>query len=88
MARRQLVRLTCPHCGSHLAIRTSTGITPVYREAYVHCTNVDECGWRGKLAMEMTTTLCPSQCPNPEVNLPLSQHLRAALLEQLLPEAN
>lgn len=81
---RQFFRLTCPHCGSHVRIRSSKGLTPIYREAYLHCTDEDGCGWRGKMAMEITQTLCPSATPNPEVQLPLAP----ALLSQLLPEAN
>ncbi|SDG27467.1 Ogr/Delta-like zinc finger [Onishia taeanensis] len=82
--KRHHIRLSCPHCGSYLTIRSSNGITPVYREAYVHCTNVDACGWRGKMGLELTSTLCPSSQPNPEVNLPLSP----SLLAQLSPETN
>lgn len=52
------IRLSCPHCGQYMKIRASRGVTPLYREAYVYCTN-EACGFRGKLGLEMLQTPSP-----------------------------
>lgn len=77
------IRLSCPHCRSYMRIRASRGVTAIYREAYVYCTN-EACGFRGKLGLELLQTLSPSATPNPEVKLPLAP----SLLSQLLSETN
>ncbi|MCM2973464.1 MULTISPECIES: ogr/Delta-like zinc finger family protein [Larsenimonas] len=82
MDRKSNLRLSCPHCGAFARIRKSQQMTPVYREAVVECQNAD-CGWRGKLALELTQTLTFSLHPNPEINLPMSPKLRERLLKQL-----
>lgn len=84
--KRSNLRLSCPHCGAFARVRKSQQLTPVYRESLLECQNV-ECGWRGKLSMEMTHTLTPSHNPNPEVRLPVSQRVRELLLPQLIPES-
>lgn len=73
------LRMTCPHCGSFLRIRNSAGVTPTYREAWAHCTNEVECGFRVKLGIELIHTTCPSQRPNPKIELPLAPSLRQSL---------
>ncbi|MCE8002556.1 MULTISPECIES: ogr/Delta-like zinc finger family protein [Billgrantia] len=77
-------RLSCPHCGSSMRIRNSVGITPVYREAWVHCSDEVGCGFRAKMGMELIHTTCPSAKPNPDVQLPPAP----SLLAQLMNEAN
>jgi C4-type Zn-finger protein len=74
-------RLPCPHCGETGRIRKRQGLTPVYREAVVECRNA-ECGWRGKMAIEMTHTIAPSDAPNPTVTLPLVPRLRELALAE------
>lgn len=66
------MRLQCPHCNSRARIRYSESMSPLYRDAWVDCTNV-ECGWRGKMAVQYISTLTPSQRPNPSIRLPQSQ---------------
>lgn len=83
--KRSNLRLTCPHCGAFARVRRSEQLTPIYREAVLECQN-SECGWRGKLALEVTRTLTPSLAPNPEVQLPVPQRLYNVLAEQLIPE--
>ncbi|WP_168169309.1 ogr/Delta-like zinc finger family protein [Kushneria phosphatilytica] len=83
MERRNNMRLSCPHCGEFARIRKSQQLTPVYREATVECQNPD-CGWRGKMALEMTQTLTFSQQPNPEIRLPMSPRLRDSIRDQLM----
>lgn len=80
--RRSNLRLSCPHCGDFARVRKSQQLTPIYRESLVECQNV-ECGWRGKLSLEMTQTLTPSQRPNPEIRLPVAPRLKGILLQQL-----
>ncbi|WP_205527613.1 MULTISPECIES: ogr/Delta-like zinc finger family protein [Halomonas] len=77
-------RHPCPHCGSPMRIRNSVGVTPLYREAWIHCTNEVECGFRAKMGLELIHTTCPSAKPNPEVELPAAP----SLLAKLLNEAN
>ncbi|WP_185696410.1 ogr/Delta-like zinc finger family protein [Halomonas sp. YLB-10] len=74
-------RIPCPHCGNTARIRKSQGLTPVYREAVIECRNED-CGWRGKLSIEITHTIAPSDIPNPTVRLPLVPRLRELALAQ------
>lgn len=77
-------RIKCPHCQGHLRIRNSEQVTPLYREAWVHCVNESSCGFRAKMGMELLHTTCPSAQPNPDVRLPLAP----SLLSQLMNEAN
>lgn len=67
-------RIPCPHCGETARIRKSQGLTPIYREALIECRN-DACGWRGKISIEITHTIAPSDRPNPAVTLPLVPRL-------------
>lgn len=78
--------MSCPHCGEFARVRKSQQLTPIYREALLECQNA-KCGWRGKLSLEMTQTLTPSMCPNPEIRLPIAPRLRDRLLAQLEPQA-
>jgi len=66
---------TCPHCASPASGRTSTQITPVYREVTYVCRN-EKCGHSFVVAIQAIRTLSPSAIPNPEVNLPLSRSIR------------
>lgn len=81
---RNTRRIKCPHCGDNLRIRNSEQVTPVYREAWVHCVNETGCGFRAKMGMELIHTTCPSAQPNPEIQLPMAP----SLLAHLLSEAN
>lgn len=63
------LRFSCPHCGSHMKIRTSRSPLPIYRVIYWNCSNEWECGFRCDGYMQMLRTLAPSRCPNPDVQL-------------------
>ncbi|WP_350355176.1 ogr/Delta-like zinc finger family protein [Larsenimonas rhizosphaerae] len=82
MDRKSNLRLSCPHCGAFARIRKSQQLTPIYREAVVECQNPD-CGWRGKLALELTQTLTFSLHPNPDIRLPMAPKLKERMLKQL-----
>ncbi|MGP9466717.1 ogr/Delta-like zinc finger family protein [Halomonas sp. TP35] len=69
------LRFNCPHCGSHMKIRTSRSLLPIYRVIYWNCSNEWECGFRCSGFMQMLHTLVPSRCPNPDVQLESSPFL-------------
>lgn len=74
------MRIPCPHCKERTFTRTSKRQTPVFYEWYVVCTN---CGWNGKVHVEIAITTTPSRLPDPEIRIPLDPQARAALLAQL-----
>jgi Ogr/Delta-like zinc finger len=77
------MRLRCPHCGEFGTIRSSEQMTECVSNQYVQCGNL-ECGhtWRATTTAEVT--LSPSAIPNSRVNLPLSTHVKSALLTEQL----
>ncbi|KJZ14025.1 hypothetical protein TW86_10575 [Halomonas sp. S2151] len=76
------MRITCPHCRSRLATRTSKRPIPALVLVYAQCTNLD-CGWGGKMQLEFATTTAPSRQPNPDVCIPIDPGLRRWVLEQI-----
>ncbi|MFS1526251.1 ogr/Delta-like zinc finger family protein [Microbulbifer sp. 2304DJ12-6] len=68
------IGLCCPHCGAKARARTSQQITPLYREIYFQCTDV-ECGHTYVAALSVLHSLSLSAKPNPEVNIPLSPRI-------------
>ncbi|HZH44279.1 MAG TPA: ogr/Delta-like zinc finger family protein [Lysobacter sp.] len=73
----------CPHCKHPARARTSTAMSPLYREVTYTCLNV-HCGHVFVCGLEAIRTLSPSAIPDPEINLPLSRHVRQRLLLQQL----
>lgn len=67
------LRFTCPHCGSHMKVRTSKTHLPEYRQIYLNCTNQFVCGYRGRYGVIAEETLVPSYCPKPGINIKLSK---------------
>jgi hypothetical protein len=63
------MRILCPHCGRPAKIRTSRAITPLTREAYVQCENVD-CCHVFRVIVSAVATVIPPLIPNPAVFLP------------------
>ena len=63
------LRFGCPHCGSHMKIRSSRTPLKIYRVLYWYCTNEWNCGFRSTGYMQMVHTLAHSRCPNPDVQL-------------------
>ena len=80
--KRNNLRLSCPHCGAFTRLRSSERFTRLYWRALVECRNA-ECGWRGTLNLEISYTLTPSQTPDPDIRLPISEHSREAIITQL-----
>lgn len=64
------LRTRCPHCNAWARIRTSYVITALYTELRFECQN-DACGHIWLASLEVLRTLCPSDTPNPEIQIPL-----------------
>lgn len=64
-------RLVCPHCASRMRIRTSEGIHPLMRVAYLQCTQ-EPCGWTARAEFTITHEMSASGVPNPAVNIPVA----------------
>lgn len=69
-------RPRCPHCNSAARVRTSRELSPVYREQFMQCTNV-QCGFTYVVGCEVLRTLSPSGSPRPDVCVPQSSNPRA-----------
>jgi hypothetical protein len=63
------MRITCPHCGRPARVRTSRAISPLTREAYVQCENID-CCHVFRVLVSAVSTIVPSLHPNPAACLP------------------
>lgn len=63
---------SCPHCASKARISTSKKITPLTREIYYQCTNI-ECGHTWAAHLSAVRTIVPSRIPNPTVYIPQSE---------------
>lgn len=74
-------RIPCPHCGQNMRIRNSQGLTPVYRVGIAECRN-DACGFRGRVGIEVTNTITPSDTPNITVDLPYPPRMKRAIEAQ------
>lgn len=75
--------MACPHCAHPARARTSTQLSPLFREVTYTCLNV-KCGHVFVCGLEAIRTLSPSAIPDPEINLPLSRHVRKRELVQQL----
>jgi predicted RNA-binding Zn-ribbon protein involved in translation (DUF1610 family) len=73
------LRFGCPHCGSHMRIRSSRTPLSIYREIIFHCTNEWACGFRCNGDLTLKHTLSPSRCPNPDVGLETSPRVMQQL---------
>jgi hypothetical protein len=69
--RESRLRLSCPHCDAYARVRTTYKLTKTYREMRIECTN-DACGFVWLIGMEALRTLCPSDQPKPEIDIPLA----------------
>jgi len=68
----------CPHCKSLCTTRDTRQLSDLYREVTFVCKNSD-CGHVFVTSVEPVRTLSPSAMPDPNVNLPLSENLKASL---------
>jgi ssDNA-binding Zn-finger/Zn-ribbon topoisomerase 1 len=62
------MRVKCPHCGKPGKVRTSRDVSPLTREAYVQCVNI-ECGHTWKVLVTAVSTLCESLNPREGISL-------------------
>lgn len=67
--------MACPHCRHPARARTSTQLSPLYREVTYQCVNT-VCGHVFVCGLEAVRTLSPSAIPDPEIHIPLSPHVR------------
>ena len=66
------MRFRCPHCGSLAKVRSSREITPLTREAYLQCRNLDCChAW--KVFFSAVETVHKSRRPRADVFIPLAR---------------
>jgi len=72
----------CPHCRTVALARSSRELNPTFREITCMCTN-QACGHTYVVNMEFARTLSPSAMPNLSLRLPLTDHIRERLREQL-----
>ena len=82
--RESRFRVRCPHCKSFARARSSKQLTAVYREVRFECTN-DACGHVWLAGLETLRTLCPSEQPNPEIDIPLAVAMPTASVEPAAP---
>ena len=66
---------TCPHCKSHAIAVKSRPMGTLMKETTYRCKNL-ECGHIFVCTVEVSRTLSPSGMPDPDIHIPLSQHMR------------
>lgn len=71
------MRIKCPHCGSTSYIRTSRELSPLSRELYFECKNI-RCRHAWRSLLSAICTIVPSNNPNPEIFIPLSDKCHPA----------
>ncbi len=84
------MRFPCPHCQALGRVRTSERMSPTVSWLYLQCSDL-ECGHSWRVDAEATVTISPSAKPSPQVNMPLSPHVRRGVLArmlELLPDGN
>lgn len=64
-------RAKCPHCGDHLATRSSRSVTPLFKQKVLQCRN-PACGATFGASLGITHQISPSGCPDPSVDLPFA----------------
>lgn len=62
--------MACPHCGFRMRTITSRQLSPLVREIYFDCMNVD-CCHRCVAQLGLVRTLVASLVPNAQVSLPI-----------------
>lgn len=77
------MKMLCPHCKSWASTRSSSQVTDTTRESFLMCRNF-ECGHTFSVVSTINRTISPSATPDPTVLLPMSTHIKRALLQQQL----
>lgn len=80
------IMMHCPHCRHVAVARSSNVLTSTSRDLFYQCTNVD-CGHTFRAVLEVNCTISPSAMPDPRVIIPLSKHVRRAMLAELMARA-
>lgn len=65
------VSIACPHCQSSCGISSSRGQTPLIRDIYYACKNV-ECGHTFLAQLVIVKTISPSSNPDPRLRIPIA----------------
>lgn len=81
--RASFFSMACPHCGTRAIVRDSKTLSKLVRKIVFHCQNY-ECGHSFTALLSVETTLSPSAIPDPDVLIPLSEHIRADVLRRQL----
>jgi hypothetical protein len=74
--------ICCPHCKSRAVARSSQEKTETMREITYQCIDA-ECGYTYVAALEIVRGLSPSGKPSQTVRVPMSQHIRERVMQQL-----
>lgn len=78
--------ILCPHCRLAAVTMTSRELSPLVREIYLQCINVD-CGHRFVAHLGIVRTLVPSLHPSPTVSLPIVERRANDILVQRAADA-
>lgn len=76
------ITIRCPHCKARAIARSSRELSATMREIVYACLD-PECGHTYVAQLEAVRTLSPSAKPQSEVRLPISQHTRVRVMEQM-----
>ena len=76
------ITISCPHCEARAIARSSRKLSATMREIVYSCLD-PECGHTYVAHLEAVRTLSPSAKPKREIRLPISQHVRARVMEQM-----
>jgi predicted RNA-binding Zn-ribbon protein involved in translation (DUF1610 family) len=76
------ITIRCPHCQSYAVARSSRELSITLREITYQCTR-PECGHTYISNLEVVRTLSPSAMPRDGVTLPISEHTKARVMQQL-----
>ena len=60
--------IDCPHCGAPASVRTSRPLTKLVRQIYLACSQLS-CGHTFAAQLEITHSISPSACPDPDIHL-------------------
>jgi hypothetical protein len=80
MSLRIIIR--CPHCKERAVARSSQEKTETLREITYQCLD-PECGYTYVASLEIVRGLSPSGKPSTTVRVPMSQHIRERVMQQL-----
>jgi C4-type Zn-finger protein len=76
------ITIRCPHCKAHAVARSSQEKTPTLREITYQCID-PECSYSYVAQLEIVRGLSASGKPSDTVRVPMSQHIRERVMQQL-----